>query len=106
MVTDLSLLSQLVSVPFQGEWRFLRFNPEFKEWNYWFPSPLEVNGVSNAEPYQVRTLDLRFPYPREVIGVPNSTKPTDKSKSMIISVLSRGDWGFLLLKEPHHGKIY
>ncbi len=66
MVTDLSLLSQLVSVPFQGEWRFLRFNPEFKEWNYWFPSPLEVNGVSNAEPYQVRTLDLRFPYPREL----------------------------------------
>ena len=48
MVTDLSLLSQLVSVPFQGEWRFLRFNPEFKEWNYWFPSPREVTGVSNT----------------------------------------------------------
>ena len=25
-----------------------------------------MNGVSNAEPYQVRTLDLRFPYPREL----------------------------------------
>ena len=37
-----------------------------------------------------------FPSPLEETGVSNSTKPTDKSKSMIVSVPSRGEWGFLL----------
>ena len=62
-----------------------------------FPSPLEVNGVSNRKASEGIVPRQKVSVPsREETGVSNMMMLLISFKLSNVSVPSRGDWGFLL----------